>query len=114
MPRGRSTVSLQLDDRLRDSPMQTTTLSVPIAIHHRLDELADLATDVRASRAELVAMLIGEAALDTPALEELVLKYRRMRVRDVIPRSVDRSENENVITLPIRQPGRPPQRRARA
>jgi hypothetical protein len=113
MARSRSTVSLQLGDRLRDSPMQTTTLSLPIAVHHRLDELADLATDVRASRAELVAMLIAGAELDAAGLEERMLAYRRMRVRDVIPRSPDQSEDENVVVLPVRQPGRPTQRRAR-
>lgn len=112
MPKGRSTVSLQLDGRLRDSPMQTTTLSLPVAVHHRLDELANLATDVRASRAELVAMLVANAQLDAATLEERMLAYRRMRVRDVIPRSAGSPSEANVIELPFRRPGRPVQRRA--
>lgn len=85
-------------------------MTLPLAVHHRLDLLADLAADVNASRAELIAMLISEAALDGPALEQRVLGYRKKTVGDVVPQQAvtpGEDDSENVIELPLRAPGRP-------
>lgn len=111
-----STVTLPLDERLRDSRSQATSMTLPLAIHHRLDVLAELATDLKASRAEIIGTLIAGAALNIEQLEEAVLKYRKMTVRDTLPKTPDDPDpgqtGDNVITLPLRQPGRPPNRAA--
>lgn len=60
-------------------------MSMPLAVHHRLDVLTDLATDLNATRAEIIAMLIAHADLDVELLEKTVLAYRKMTVGDVVP-----------------------------
>jgi hypothetical protein len=110
MPKNSPTITLARDERLRDSRRQATSMSLPLAVHHRLDLLADLAVDVNASRAEIIAMLISEADLDVPTLERLVLAYRKKTVGDVVPARAGDGEAENVISLAPRQPGRPPVR----
>jgi len=107
-------ITLPLDERLRESRRQGTSMSLPLAVHHRLDVLADLAAMVNASRAEIIGMLIAETALDADDLEERIVAYRKMTVRDVVPRKAGEQRGEedgdNVIALPVRQPGRPPNR----
>lgn len=106
-------VTVQLDERVRDSRRRATSLMLPLAVHHRLDLLAELAADVNASRAELIAMLISEADLDGPTLERLVLAYRKKTVGDVVPPQAGASgeeQAENVVELQPRPVGRPPAR----
>jgi hypothetical protein len=85
-------------------------MTLPQAIHRRLDLLAELAADVNASRAEIIAMLISEADLDGASLERRVIAYRKKTVGDVLPTAdglSDAEVAENVVTFPVRQPGRP-------
>jgi hypothetical protein len=100
------TVKLPLNERLRDSRRQATSLSLPFAVHHRLDLLAELGTDVHAARAEIIGMLIANADLDADEIERKVLTYRKMRVAEVVP-APDADGGAEVIELPRRGPGRP-------
>jgi hypothetical protein len=107
-------VTLPLDEPLRESRRQSTSMSIPLAVHHRLDVLADLAAVVNTSRAEIMGMLIAEAEPDAEHLEERIIAYRRKTVGDVVPRQAgdlaDTNEADNVVALPLRQPGRPSSR----
>ncbi|HEY5816335.1 MAG TPA: hypothetical protein VIS95_08340 [Solirubrobacterales bacterium] len=85
-------------------------MTLPLAIHHRLDLLAQATEDVGASRAEIVGMLIANAELDAERLEPLIIDYRKMRVRNVVPSTpavADEQAGTNVVTLQRRRPGRP-------
>jgi hypothetical protein len=105
------TVTLQLKDLLRDSSTTATSIALPTAVHYRLDVLASLAGAMRASRAEIVAALIADAALDEDSIEQKVFAYRKKTVGDVLPQEpregVVRHEGDNVVDLPVREPGRP-------
>jgi len=110
----RSTIALRRDERLRDSKRQATSMSLPLAIHHRLDLLADAAGDVNASRAELIGMLIAEAEPEAENVEKRVLAYRKMSVGDIVPdvrrETVKPVTAGTVVKLPVRRPGRPRKR----
>jgi hypothetical protein len=107
-------VMLNRGEHLSESRRQATSLSMPLAVHHRLDLLAGLATYAKASRAEIIGMLIADAELDSGKLERGILAYRKMRVGDVVPKGPgegrDEVDDDNVVALPVRQPGRPPNR----
>jgi hypothetical protein len=100
------TVELARWERLRDSPRQVTSMSLPLAVHYRLDRLARLAEDVNASRAEIAAMLIAEAKLDVGDLESRVLAYRKLHVGDVAPSDPQHDDSDTVV-VPLAKPGRP-------
>jgi hypothetical protein len=92
-------------------------MALPLAVHHRLDLLAEAAQDAGATRAEIIAMLIAEAPLDPDELERSVLRYRKLKVGDVIPdekpevsQVADQSETGNVVSISPRGPGRPGRR----
>lgn len=107
------TVSLHLDESLDDSPRQATSMSLPVAVSYKLDFLAELAKTLRTSRGELISMLIDAAPEKAEDLERALLAYRRKTVRDALPARPDRpSEDENVIDLPVRHPGRPSRKSA--
>jgi hypothetical protein len=100
------TIQLSLDELLRDSKRQATSMSLPFAVHHRLDVLAGHAAAVKATRAEIIGMLIAEADLDAGRLERDIVAYRKRKVRDVVV-TKPADAHSNVIELPVRQPGRP-------
>jgi hypothetical protein len=107
------TVTLNLDEPLRGSPRQATSLSLEMAISHRLDVLAELAGAANASRGEIISMLIGEAPEDAEELEQRLLAHRKKAVGDVIPAQLDQPhDGENVVRLEPRSPGRPSRRNA--
>ena len=91
-------------------------MSLPLAVLHRLDLLAEAAADASATRAEIIGMLISEAAVDSDELETRILAYRKKSVRQVIaPKPEDRQikvADLNVVDLPVRTPGRPRKRAA--
>jgi hypothetical protein len=106
-------VTLNLDEPLRGSPRQATSLSLEMAISHRLDVLAELAEAANASRGEIISMLIGEAPEDAEELERRILAHRKKAVGDVIPARPDEPlDGENVVRLEPRPPGRPSRRSA--
>lgn len=116
MPNEREVVVVPRTERLRDSRRQATSMALPLAVHHRLDLLAECAEDVHATRAEIIGMLIARAGLDSDQLESAVLRYRKLKVGDVIPDERERSEEEhplaadNVVSIVRHGPGRRPKR----
>ncbi len=108
-------VELERDELLRDSERQGTSLSMPLAIYHRLNLLSDLAAGAKASRAEIVGMLIATAKLDPAQLEQDLVAYRHATVGDVVPVDEELHESSphggNVVSIERRAPGRPAARR---
>ena len=102
-------VRLRLGDRMLESETRATSMSLPVAVHRRLDELAELTSVIKSSRAELIAMLVATTDLDPKALEAAVLAYRRMTVAEVLPPSPDEgtAHSEDDVVIPLRGPGRP-------
>jgi len=112
MTENSTTVQLSLDSLLRDSKKQATSMSLPFAVHYKLDALAELAAAAHATRAEIIGMLIAQAELDSAQLEDGILRYRKKTVGDVLSLSASEDADSNVIELPVRQPGRPRTNRA--
>lgn len=115
MSRKRELVVLSRDERLRDSRRQGTSMTLPLAVHHRLDLLTEAAEDVEATRAEIIGMLISRAELSRDDLELAVLRYRKLTVGDVIPEETPDPRTQvtepevldNVVSIRTRGPGRP-------
>jgi hypothetical protein len=113
MPKKTDIVILSRGEKLRDSRRQGTSMSLPLAVYHRLDLLADAAEDVSATRAEIIGMLIAGAEIDPGALEQGILRYRKMRVGDVVPEegaeapTAPIEDADNVVSIQRRAPGRP-------
>jgi hypothetical protein len=105
-------VSLNRRERLLDSKRQTTSMSLPLAVHYRLARLAELADAAKASRAEIIAMLIAEAELDPSSLARRVIDYRQKTVGDVVAPLAPSEPDSDRVVVPLGQPGRP-RRRAR-
>lgn len=105
------TVRLSPAERLRDSALQATSMSLPLAVHQRLTLLVTAAEDVAPTRAEIVGMLIAKAELDPDELESSLMAYRRKTVRDVLPspRQSDGrgSQETDVVQITKPRPGRP-------
>jgi hypothetical protein len=101
-------VPLNRSRSLLGSERQSTSMSLPLAVHYKLGRLAELAAAANASRAEIVAMLIAEADLDPGSLARRVLAYRELTVGDVVaPLDPPVEESEGVVMLPVSRPGRP-------
>ena len=101
------------DEALRESERPATSMSLPLAVHHRLDLLAEGASYADATRAEIVGMLICDASLDVEELERAVLRYRKLKVGDVIPEKPEETSEppalttaDNVVSIKKRGPGR--------
>ena len=105
------TITVHLDELLRESRRQATSMSLPVAVHHRLDVITRAAGPMNPSRAEIIGMLIAEAEVDADSLERRILDYRKKRVGDVLPEvqpaETTRSDDDNVRELPVRSAGRP-------
>jgi len=104
-------VQLKLGERLRESHRQATSMSLPLAVHHKLDVLAERAEDAEATRAEIVGMLIAQASEDVAWLEGAIMGYRKMTVGDVIkPDEPDElgevPADSNVVSIEKHGPGR--------
>jgi hypothetical protein len=113
MSKAISTVTLSLDELLRDSKRQATSMALPLAVHHRLDVIAESAVAVSATRAEIIGMLIADTYLHPIELEQRIVAYRKKTVGDVVPStSGEHGADGNVVTLPVRHAGRPPTHRA--
>lgn len=80
-------------------------LSWPLPADRRLDQLVELANEVGAGtrRNELAAAIVAATEADGEVLLQLVLRWRRARVRDVI---IDAPQESSVIYLPRYGPGR--------
>jgi hypothetical protein len=109
----REVVVLSSGERLRDSKRQPTSMSLPLAVHHRLDLLAESGADVGATRADIVGALIADASLDPEWVERAIVHYRKLTVGEVIPdepsgvrETPARAAEGNVISIERRGPGR--------
>lgn len=92
-------------------------MSLPLAIHHRLDVVVEQAQDVNPSRADIIGMLLSEADPYDPGLEARILAYKKLQVGEVLPHSPDEPDEnpaKNVYPFPKRQPGRPKRKNDRA
>lgn len=89
-------------------------MMLPLAIHHRLDVLAEAAQAAQATRSEIIGMLIATAELDSEVLERSIMTYRKITVGDVVQDQLvaDAEPGENVIHFERRGPGRPSRREA--
>jgi hypothetical protein len=106
------TVTLNLNEPLRESPRRATSLALELATSYKLDFLAELAGAANTSRGEIISMLIGEAPEDAEELERRILAHRKKAVGDMVPAQADqpRGDDENVVEMPLRPPGRPSRR----
>jgi hypothetical protein len=106
MSKGGERVRLRLNERLRESERRPSSMALPIAIQHRLDWMAEMGKDIDATRAEIIGMLLAGAKFEAEELELAILRYRKLKVADVLPEDeVDR--NANVVSISRRGPGRP-------
>jgi hypothetical protein len=88
-------------------------MTMPLAVHRKLDLLAGLSEDVAATRAEIVGMLIAQANPDVEELERSLLAYRKLTVGDVLPQAPGGGDGAgDGVVVPLRPPGRPPHRAA--
>jgi hypothetical protein len=117
MPKRVDIVNLARDQQLRESPRQATSMSLPLAVHHRLDRLAEMAEAVGATRGEIIGMLIAGTDPEAEYMERQILAYRKMLVGDVVPPQRDDEDSEvgsdsNIVSIAMRRPGRPARREA--
>ena len=101
-----SQITLHRSDWMSDCPTRGTSMNLPIAVLRRLDAMAEEARRVRTSRNELLAALIATTELDRTVLEDIVNRYRELRIGDVLPD--DGAEESDRVVVPMRKPGRPP------
>jgi hypothetical protein len=90
-------------ERISDSDGRATSMTMPLAVHLRLDAMAELTAGIKSSRGELVSMLIAETELDRDQLEDRLNAYRKKRVGDIHP-------DPGADVWQLRAPGRPPRR----
>src|SRR4051812_27866858 len=67
-----------------EAERSTTSMALPLPVHHRLDEMVQLARGARTNRAEMIAALISGTELEPDELETLVLNYRKLSVGEVM------------------------------
>jgi hypothetical protein len=98
-------VVLEADVRASVTVSKQAGLTWPMPADRRLDQLVDIANEAGAStrRNELAAALIASADPDGEVLLQLVLRWRRSRVRDVI---LSTQHNQKIVYLPRYKPGR--------
>jgi hypothetical protein len=103
----RRNLSIELDAALDDCKACSTSMSWPLPVSHRLDQLVERAARARTDRAELVAALVAAAPASEGGLTELVLAYREKSAGDVL---LDLDSSGNRVLLPRPGPGRRPRK----
>lgn len=98
-------LSLRADLKACDAVRKQAGLSWSWAADRRLDQLVEIANDAGAGtrRNELAAALIAFAESDGALLAQLVIRWRKSRVRDVL---IDVPDDSNVVYLEKYSPGR--------
>jgi hypothetical protein len=98
-------IHLGADLKASTAATKQAGLNWPIPADRRLDQLVDLANEAgaRTRRNELAAAIVAAAESDGEVLLQLVLQWRRSKVRDVI---VDPPQESSVIHFPRYGPGR--------
>jgi hypothetical protein len=98
-------IHLEADLRASTAVPKQSGITWPLPADRRLDQLVDLANEAGAGtrRNELAAAIVAAAEPDGEVLLQLVLGWRRSRVRDVI---VNPPQESSVIHFPRYGPGR--------
>lgn len=96
---------IDADDVASKTVSKPASVSWPFPLDRRLDQLVELANTAGANtrRNELAAALVSTADADGETLLQLVIAYRKLRVREVV---LDVAEAAQVIELPRYPPGR--------
>ncbi len=105
MPDESRGVQLEADAKAHQVMAKAAAITWPLPVDRRLDQLVALANDVGAAtrRNELAAALVAAAEADGEHLLQMILRWRRARVRDVV---VDVDVEAEVVYLPRYGPGR--------
>jgi hypothetical protein len=98
-------VRLDADEVAARTVSKAASIAWPFPCDRRLDQLVELANEAGANtrRYELAAALVAAAAPDGDSLLQLVVDYRKKRVREVV---VDVADAAQVVDLPRHPPGR--------
>jgi hypothetical protein len=98
-------VRLDADLKASKTITKPAALSWPLPADRRLDQLVELANEVGAAtrRNEMAAAIIAGQESEPEALLQLILRWRRARVADVV---LDPAPDSGVIYLPRYGPGR--------
>ena len=98
-------IRLEADLKAGTALPKQSGISWPLPADRRLDQLVDLANEAGAGtrRNELAAAIVAAAEPDGEVLLQLVLRWRRAKVRDVI---VNPPPETSVIHFPRYGPGR--------
>lgn len=99
-------IRLHIHDSILDCPAKGTSMNLPVAAIRRLDEMAQIARRSRATRNELIAMLIATSSLDERELRGRIDAYRDMTIADVLP-DVGHEADDDAVIVPLRGRGRP-------
>lgn len=98
-------VRLDADDVAAKAVAKAASVSWPFPLDRRLDQLVELANEAGANtrRNELAAALVAATQADGDELLQLVIAYRKLRVREVV---LDVEDAAQVVALPRYPPGR--------
>jgi hypothetical protein len=98
-------ISLGADLKASTAVVKQAGITWPMPADRRLDQLVEMANESGAStrRNELAAAIVAAAPTDGELLLQLVLRWRRTLIRDVV---LDTSEESPVVYLPRYGPGR--------
>jgi hypothetical protein len=98
-------IRLEANLKASNAVTKQAGLTWPMPADRRLDQLVELANEAGAGtrRNELAAAIVAAAEADGEVLLQLVLQWRRSRVRDVI---VNPPPESSVIHFPRYGPGR--------
>jgi hypothetical protein len=102
-------VHLNPKELVSESEGKATSMSLPHALHHRLDRLAELAKPARTSRGEIIAMLIADAPEDRKTLVQMLLDYRDLTIEEVLAQE-ERLTGDQDVVVQLRSAGRPSQK----
>jgi hypothetical protein len=92
------------EGRLSRQPRGRLAVDVPLALSHRLDELADAVDEAgerRPPRHELVSAAILALPTDAAELSEALVRYRTATVRDALVHP----GSDDVLEFPKHKPG---------
>jgi hypothetical protein len=98
-------VQLRADLKASTTVAKQAALNWPLPADRRLDQLVALANEsgARTRRNEMAAAIIAAADVDGEILLQMVLRWRRADVRDVV---LDTPQDSAVVYLPRYGPGR--------
>ncbi len=97
--------TVALDALVVTTAQRNSGVSWPLAVDHRLDELLRIAREhgLNTTRKELVAAIVATIQLEPDDMDEMLKRYRRSRVRQILITST--ADEEKVITFPRQRSG---------